>query len=133
MFSRKSRFDWYWPEFANLGEQAVLNKEIYAQGTDADNDVFGYQERWAEYRYHPNMITGRFRSTAPQPLDVWHLAEKFTSLPVLGNSFIQSNTPVDRVLAVNEDVHSQFILDGYFKVKCARPMPLYSVPSLQRL
>lgn len=128
MFSRKTRYDYYWPELANLGEQAVLNKEIFAQGTSDDDDVFGYQERWAEYRYHPNMITGKFRSTYAQSLDVWHLAQKFDSLPTLSSDFIQENVPIDRVVAVQDE--PPIILDGWFEVNCARPMPLYSVPSL---
>ena len=130
MFSRRTRYDFYWPELANLGEQAVLNKEIYAQGTSADDDVFGYQERWAEYRYHPNMITGLFRSTAAQSLDYWHLAQKFESLPTLSADFIQENVPIDRVIAVTDE--PAFILDANYRLKCARPMPLYSIPSLGR-
>lgn len=130
MFSRRTRYDFYWPELANLGEQAVLNKEIYAQGTSADDEVFGYQERWAEYRYHPNMITGLFRSTAAQSLDYWHLAQKFESLPTLSSDFIQEDVPIDRVIAVTDE--PAFILDANYRLKCARPMPLYSIPSLGR-
>lgn len=130
MFSRRTRYDFYWPELANLGEQAVLNKEIYAQGTSADDEVFGYQERWAEYRYHPNMITGLFRSTAAQSLDYWHLAQKFESLPTLSADFIQENVPIDRVIAVTDE--PAFILDANYRLKCARPMPLYSIPSIGR-
>ena len=96
MFSRQGRFDFYWPALAHLGEQAVLNKEIYAQGTTVDDDVFGYQERWAEYRYFPSQITGKFRSTNAQPLDVWHLSQKFTSLPTLSASFIEDKPPIYR-------------------------------------
>lgn len=128
MFSRRTRFDYYWPALANLGEQAILNKEIYAQGTSADDEVFGYQERWSEYRYHPNMITGKFRSTAPQSLDFWHLAQKFDNLPRLNAEFIQEAVPIDRVLAVQDE--PAMILDAYFDVVTARPMPLYSVPRL---
>lgn len=128
MFSRKTRYDFYWPELANLGEQAVLNKEIYAQGTSADDDVFGYQERWAEYRYHPNTITGLMRSTASTSLDVWHLAQNFTSLPTLGYTFITEHVPISRVVAVPSE--PPMLLDGWFEVDCARPMPLYSVPGL---
>ena len=94
MFSRRTRFDFYWPVLAHLGEQAILNKEIYAQGTSADDDVFGYQERYAEYRYFPSMITGKLRSTDPQSLDVWHLSQKFDSLPTLSAQFIQDAPPV---------------------------------------
>lgn len=128
MFSRQTRFDYYWPALAHLGEQAVLNKEIYAQGTAADNDVFGYQERWAEYRYKPSLITGKFRSTDSQSLDVWHLAQEFSNLPVLNAEFIQDNPPIARVVAVQDEPH--FLFDSYMKLKCVRPMPVYSVPGL---
>ncbi len=128
MFSRRTRFDFYWPVLAHLGEQAILNKEIYAQGTSADDDVFGYQERYAEYRYFPSMITGKLRSTDPQSLDVWHLSQKFDSLPTLSSQFIQDNPPVSRILAVQNE--PQFIIDSYIEMKCARPMPVYGVPGL---
>ena len=128
MWSRQGRFDFYWPVLAHLGEQAVLNKEIYAQGTAVDDDVFGYQERYAEYRYYPGQITGKFRSTDPQPLDSWHLAQKFDSLPKLSSQFIQDSPPVDRVVAVTNE--PQFLFDSYIRLKCARPMPVYSVPGL---
>lgn len=128
MWSRQGRFDFYWPVLAHLGEQAVLNKEIYAQGTADDDKVFGYQERYAEYRYYPGQITGKFRSTDPQPLDSWHLAQKFSSLPTLSSQFIQDNPPVDRVVAVTSE--PQFLFDSYIRLKCARPMPVYSVPGL---
>jgi hypothetical protein len=128
MWSRQGRFDFYWPVLAHLGEQAVLNKEIYAQGTADDDKVFGYQERYAEYRYYPGQITGKFRSTDPQPLDSWHLAQKFSSLPTLSSQFIQDNPPVDRVVAVQNE--PQFLFDSYIRLKCARPMPVYSVPGL---
>jgi len=128
MWSRSTRFDFYWPAFSHLGEQAVLNKEIYAQGTSADEQVFGYQERYAEYRYKPSVITGQFRSNFTTPLDAWHLAQDFASLPVLNSTFIQENPPVDRVIAVPDEPH--VIFDSYFNLKCARPMPVYSVPGL---
>lgn len=128
MFSRRTRFDFYWPVLAHLGEQAILNKEIYAQGTSADDDVFGYQERYAEYRYFPSMITGKLRSTDPQSLDVWHLSQKFDSLPTLSAQFIQDDPPVSRILAVQNE--PQFIIDSYVEMKCARPMPVYGVPGL---
>ncbi len=128
MFSRRTRFDFYWPVLAHLGEQAILNKEIYAQGTSADDDVFGYQERYAEYRYFPSMITGKLRSTDSQSLDVWHLSQKFDSLPTLSAQFIQDNPPVSRILAVQNE--PQFIIDSYIQMKCARPMPVYGVPGL---
>ena len=128
MWSRQGRFDFYWPVLAHLGEQAVLNKEIYAQGTADDDKVFGYQERYAEYRYYPGQITGKFRSTDPQPLDSWHLAQKFSSLPTLSSQFIQDDPPVERVIAVQNE--PQFLFDSYIRLKCARPMPVYSVPGL---
>lgn len=128
MWSRKGRFDYYWPALAHLGEQAVLNKEIFAQGSADDDKVFGYQERWAEYRYFPGQITGKFRSTDPQSLDVWHLAQKFDTLPTLSKQFIEDNPPIERVVAVQDE--PQFLLDSYIRLKCARPMPVYSVPGL---
>lgn len=128
MFSRSTRWDFYWPALSHIGEQAILNKEIYAQGTSADEDVFGYQERFAEYRYKPSLITGQFRSNFPQSLDTWHLAQDFGSLPTLGPTFIQDNPPIDRVIAVQSEPH--FLFDSYFKLRCARPMPTYSVPGL---
>lgn len=131
MFSRKTRYDFYWPELANLGEQAVLNKEIFAQGTEADDEPFGYQERWAEYRYSPSMITGKFRSTYPQSLDVWHLAQYFESLPVLNSSFIEESVPIARSLAVQDE--PPLIIDAFFDEEATLPMPLYSVPGLRRM
>lgn len=127
-FSRRNRWDFYWPALAHIGEQAVLNKEIYAQGTSDDDAVFGYQERFAEYRYKPSMITGQMRSNYVQSLDNWHLAQDFTALPALNASFIEENPPVDRVLAVPTEPH--ILMDMYFDLKCARPMPTYSVPGL---
>ncbi|EFJ2947251.1 phage capsid protein [Escherichia coli] len=128
MFSRLTRFDFYWPALAHLGEQAILNKEIYAQGNEKDDEVFGYQERYAEYRYRPSQITGKLRSTDPQSLDVWHLAQRFDSLPALNQEFIEENPPMKRVLAVQDE--PEFILDAFFDLKCVRPMPVYSVPGL---
>ena len=131
MWSRSTRYDFYFPAFATLGEQAILNKEIYARGNSADNDVFGYQERWAEYRYKPSMITGLFRSTTSGTLDAWHLAQKFTALPTLNNTFIQDTPPVERVVAVGAAANGQqFLFDSFFDVTMARPMPMYSVPGL---
>lgn len=136
MWSRRTKYDYYWPSFANLGEQVVKNKELYAvsevdSSTTAQNDaVFGYQERFAEYRYKPNMITGYMRSQSNEPLDVWHLAEEFGSLPVINEMYYQ-NTPFERVLQYTEQepghaVHA--IVDMFFDMKVARPMPLFSVP-----
>lgn len=127
-FSRRTKYDYYWPGLANLGEQPVLNKEIYAQGTAADLGVFGYQERWAEYRHFPSKITGKFRSTFATPLDAWHLSTKFTALPTLNSTFIEDNPPVSRVIAVPSQ--PQIIFDSFFELKCARPMPTFSVPGL---
>ena len=128
---RTTREEFYWPSFAHLGEQAILNKEIYAQGTAADADVFGYQERYAELRYHPSVITGKMRSTYAQTLDAWHFAQKFDNLPALNAAFIQdtaSYQAINRSLAVQDE--PQFLLDAYIQLRCARPMPLYGVPGL---
>lgn len=131
MWTRSTRYDFYFPAFAMLGEQAVLNKEIYADGSVADNVVFGYQERWAEYRYNPSLITGLFRSSAPGTLDPWHLSQAFAAAPVLNAAFIEDNPPVDRIVAVGEDANGkQFLFDSIFKIKAARPLPMYSVPGL---
>ncbi|WNK14171.1 MAG: major capsid protein [Microvirus sp.] len=129
MWSRKSRFDFYWPALSHIGEQAVLQKEIFCTGTALEDDkVFGYQERFAEYRYRPSQITGLFRSQAPQSLDIWHLAQDFSTAPVLDAAFIQENPPVDRIVAVPDE--PQFLMDMYFKQQCSRPMPVYGVPGL---
>lgn len=128
---RQTREEFYWPTFAHLGEQAVLNKEIYAQGTDADNQVFGYQERYAECRYHPSIITGKMRSTYAQSTDVWHFAQKFDALPALNGEFIRdqaSYQAIKRISAVQSE--PQFYLDAYLDLKCARPMPVYGVPGM---
>lgn len=128
MWSRRTRFDFYWPALAHLGEQAVLNKEIYYNNDANDDLVFGYQERYAEYRYKPSQITSIFRSQAAGSLDVWHLAQNFTSLPVLNTTFINENPPIDRVIAVPSEPH--FLADFHFSLRCARPMPVYSAPGL---
>lgn len=131
LWSRKDKFDFYWPVFANIGEQAIKNKEIFAQGTDKDNEVFGYQEAWAEYRYKPNMVTGEMRSAYAQSLDVWHLADDYSTLPSLSDSWIREDKAnIDRVLAVTSAVSNQFFADIYVKNYCTRPMPMYSVPGL---
>lgn len=126
MWSRQTRFDFFWPALAHLGEQAVLNQEIYAQGTSADEEVFGYQERFAEYRYKPSTITGQYRSNFATPLDSWHLAQYYTSLPTLSPAFIVENPPIDRVVAVPSQ--PQFLADFWINFHCARPMPVYGVP-----
>lgn len=128
MWSRRTRFDFYWPALAHIGEQAVLNKEIYLQGDAEDEDVFGYQERYAEYRYKPSRISGKFRSSDPQTLDIWHLAQEFSSLPTLSQAFIEDKPPVTRVIAVQDE--PQFLMDAWFDLKCARPMPIYGVPGM---
>lgn len=128
MWSRLTRYDFYWPALSHLGEQAILNQEIYCDGTSNDFGVFGYQERYAEYRYKPSRITGRFRSNATGSLDSWHLAQDFGSLPVLDDSFIVDNPPMDRVVVVTTE--PDFNFDSYFQYRCARPMPVYSVPGL---
>lgn len=131
MFSRKSRFDYYWPVFANIGEQAVYNKEIFAQGTSEDDEVFGYQEAWADYRYKPNRVTGEMRSVYKTSLDVWHLADDYSELPSLSDSWIREDkTNVDRVLAVTSSVSNQLFADIYVENRCTRPMPMYSIPGL---
>ena len=128
MWSRRTRFDFYWPALSHIGEQAVLNKEIFADGSAADDQVFGYQERYAEYRYKPSLITGKMRSSAAQSLDVWHLSQDFETLPVLGEEFIIEQPPVSRIVAVPSE--PEFKMDIFFSFNCARPMPLYGVPGL---
>jgi len=127
MWTRETRFDFAWPVFAHLGEQAVLNSEIYMQGTSADALTFGYQERYAEYRFKPSQVTGKFRSTASGTLDAWHLAIKYTSLPTLGDTFIQDSPPVSRIVAVTSQ--PEFQMDCFISLKHARCLPVYSVPS----
>lgn len=132
MWSRNTRYDFYFPVFAALGEQAVLQKEIYATGVAAaDDTVFGYQERWAEYRYNPSEITGLFRSTSAGTLDPWHLAQRFTSAPTLNSTFISETPPLQRVLAIGAAAGGkELLLDAFFDIVAARPMPMYSVPGL---
>lgn len=130
-WSRKSRFDYYWPVLANIGEQAVLNKEIYAQGTAQDNEVFGYQEAWADYRYKPNRVAGEMRSTYAQSLDVWHLGDDYSQLPKLSDSWIREDKAnVNRVIAVSDQNANQLFADIYIQNRTTRPMPLYSIPGL---
>lgn len=128
MFSRSTRFDYFWPALAHIGEQAVLSKEIYADGTSNDETVFGYQERYGEYRYGHSAITGQFRSSFAQSLDTWHLSQEFANRPVLGAQFIVDDPPVDRVIAVPSEPH--MIFDSITRVRCARPMPTFGVPGL---
>lgn len=131
MWSRKDKFDFYWPVFANIGEQPVKNKEIFAQGTAVDDEVFGYQEAWADYRYKPNQVTGEMRSAYTASLDVWHLADDYSALPALSDSWIREDKAnVDRVLAVTSSVSNQLFADIYVKNFVTRPMPMYSIPGL---
>jgi len=128
MWSRRSRFDYYWPALSHIGEQAVLSREIYADGTALDDSVWGYQERYAEYRYKPSVVTGEMRSSYPQSLDTWHLAQDFASRPLLNDQFIIDDPPISRVVAVPTEPN--FIADFYFRMRCARPMPVYGVPGM---
>lgn len=128
MWSRSTRWDYYWPALSHIGEQAVLSKEIFLDGTASDEDVFGYQERYAEYRYKPSLITGQMRSNAATPLDTWHLSQDFSTRPLLNAAFIEEDPPVDRIIAVPTEPH--LLVDAFFSLRCARPMPLYSVPGL---
>lgn len=130
-WSRKGRFDYYFPVLANIGEQPVLNKEIYAQGSDTDDEVFGYQEAWADYRYMPNSVTGMMRSTYEQSLDSWHLGDDYSSQPFLSDTWIREDkTNIDRVIAVTSAISHQFFGDFYFENETTRPMPVYSIPGL---
>lgn len=130
-WSRKSMFDYYWPEFANIGEQAVLNKEIYAQGNAKDDEVFGYQEAWADYRYKPSRVSGEMRSQYAQSLDVWHLADDYSKMPALSDAWIHEDpATINRVLAVSDNLANQFFCDIYVQNYSTRNMPLYSIPGL---
>jgi alpha-glucosidase len=134
MWTRKTRFDFYHPMLANLGEMAVLNKEIYCQGNEKDDEVFGYQEAWADYRYHPNIVTGEMRSQYAQSLDAWHYADYYEALPTLSSSWIQEGQEnIDRTLAVQSENSHQFICDFFFDQTWTRPMPIYSVPGLSNI
>lgn len=128
MWSRQTRLDFYWPALSHIGEQAVLNKEIYSTGSSSDNSVFGYQERYAEYRYKPSLITGLFRSNASSSLDAWHLAQDFGSVPTLSSDFIVEDAPMSRIQAVSTE--PDFLFDCFFQYNCTRPMPVYAIPGL---
>lgn len=138
-YKRRAKFDFLIPHFAHIGEQAILNQEIYAQGsavlnpqgTPVDEDVFGYVSRYDDYRYKPSMVTGQFKSTSPTPLDMWHLAQDFTSLPTLSPTFIEENPPVERVVTVVDQPH--FLLDTWIDLKSVRELPTYSTPGLRRI
>lgn len=129
MWSRSTRYDFFWPKLQELGEQAVLSKEIFIANVTADNDVFGYQERYAEYKYKPSEIRGQFRSTFAQSLDVWHLAEEFATRPLLNSTFIESSTPIERALAVPDPSYPHILLDMWIKMKHVRPMMAYATPA----
>ena len=126
LWLRKTRFDFYLPALAHLGEQTIYNAEIYAQGTTADSQAFGYQEAFAEYRYKPSSVTGLFRSTASGSLDAWHLAQDFGALPTLSSTFVEESPPMSRIEALPNQ--PDFLLDCFIRLHCARPMPVYSVP-----
>jgi hypothetical protein len=128
MWSRQTKYDFYWPALAHLGEQSLLNKELFYNNDANDALVFGYQERWAEYRYFPSQITGILRSDATSSLDAWHLAQDFASVPSLNAAFIEDTPPIERVVAVTDE--PEFIFDSYFNILCTRPMPVYSVPGM---
>lgn len=129
MWLRSTVYDFYWPTFAHLGEQAIELREIYAQGSEADTTVFGYQERYAEYRYKPSQITGKFRSSvANGSLDVWHLSQFFNNAPTLNEEFITENPPINRIIAVTSE--PQFLLDIGFRYTTVRPMPMFGTPGL---
>lgn len=134
LWTRNTRFSYYDPMLANLGEQAVLNQEIYAQGKPQDEEVFGYQEAWADYRYRTNMITSEMRSTYKQTLDAWHYADKYGALPTLSSSWIKEGTEnIDRTLAVQSSNSHQFICNFYYEQAWTRPMPIYSVPGIDTI
>lgn len=128
MFDRFARFDYYWPVFAHLGEEVIKNKSIYAQGTSEDDEPFGYQERYWDYRYSISKITGQLRSTYDQTLDSWHLAQKFNNLPKLNQEFLEVDVPMNRVKAVT--TAPDFLYDSLIRLNCVRPMPLFGVPGL---
>lgn len=134
LWTRSTRFSYYDPMLANLGEQAVLNQEIYAQGKPQDEEVFGYQEAWADYRYRTNMVTSEMRSTYAQTLDAWHYADKYGALPTLSSSWIKEGTEnIDRTLAVQSSNSHQFICNFYYEQAWTRPMPIYSVPGIDTI
>ena len=128
MFSQSTRWDMYWPALAHIGEQEILNKEIYTDTAVNNALVFGYQERYAEYRYKPSQVTGAFRSNAATTLDPWHLAQDFSSLPLLNDAFIQDTPPISRIVATPAE--PEFLFDSWFNMRCVRPMPMYGVPGL---
>lgn len=133
MWFRKTVYDHYFPSTANLGEQAILSRELFNTGAAADTDVFGYQERWAEYKWKPSMITGMFKSTVAAPLDVWHLGQEFSARPTLGSTFLADDPPFDRVLQVALYEEQEVLFDSSFALRWVRCMPMYSIPGLGEL
>lgn len=130
MWFRRTEFDFYWPALAHLGEQAILRREIYAVGEATDTTVFGYQERWSEYKYKPSRISGEFRSTGTTPIDMWHLSQKFLTAPSLNSNFLIEAPPVDRVLQVQTGGGHQFLIDTLFDIRKVSPMPMFSIPGV---
>ena len=128
LWKRRQKYDLYWPALAHIGEQAVRRDEIDLRGSGGDSTTFGYQERYAEYRYKPSLITGQFRSGHSATLDVWHLSQQFASPPTLNAAFIEEDPPIDRIIAVQDEPH--FLFDAYFNLRCARPMPMFGTPGL---
>ncbi len=136
MWSRKNRFDFYFPEFATVSEQPIFNREVYngaysSASFELADKVFGYKEPWAELKFKPNRVSGEFRPTYAQSLDVWHYADDYESQPYLSSEWIrETRANIDRTLAVSSDVADQFICDFYFKMRTTRVLPLYSIPGL---
>jgi len=129
MWSRKTNLDFYYPVFANLGEQAILKKELYLTGTSTDEQAFGYQEAWAEYRMKPNRISGKFRSNATGTLDSWHYGDNYKDTPSLSQAWMkEGDSEIQRTLAVDNE--PQFIMDTIIDNTSVRPMPMYSIPGL---
>ena len=128
MWKRSTRYDFYWPALSHLGEQQITNGELFYQNNAEDNETWGYQERYAEYRYQPGRITGKFRSADPESLDVWHLAQDYDELPNLSPAFIYENPPIDRVVAVPSE--PDLLVDVWHEVRATRPMPVYAVPGM---
>ena len=127
VFTRKTRYDFFWPELQQLGDQAILNQEIYYQGTSADQEVFAYAERYADYKFSPSEIHGEFRSNYATPLDMWHLAEEFDSLPAFNSDFLESNTPIERAITVTTQDHLK--ADYFIRLQHTRPMMARPIPA----
>uniref|UniRef100_A0AAU8B8G0 Major capsid protein n=1 Tax=Dulem virus 196 TaxID=3145673 RepID=A0AAU8B8G0_9VIRU len=131
MFTRRKKLDFLWPELAGLSDQEVYNREIYADGSDADSEIFGYQERFGDYRFYNSYVSGKMRTSDPQSLDVWHTAQYFNNRPRLNSEFIEENPPIDRLIAVQNE--PQFTIDCFFEIEDTLPLPLYGIPGLERL